>query len=66
MHMDASHQRQTQSLDNIVENPHSRRLLHDKTNSNNLFMRENNGTIVNGAGSSNNNAIGKEEEAIEK
>lgn len=55
MHRNASQQRQTRSLDNIVENPDSWR-FHDKINSNVLFINQENNTnsSTNGTSSSNN------------
>lgn len=59
--MQRASQRQTRSLDNIVENPDGWRLHDRKSNSNVLFINEGRTTVVNEANSSNNHS-----ETIEK
>lgn len=59
--MQRASQRQTRSLDNIVENPDGWRFHDKKNNSHVLFINKGNTTVVNGTNSSNNKS-----ETIEK
>lgn len=53
--MQRESQRQTRSLDNVVENPDSWRFLEKKNTSNNLYINKGT-TVVNGSKSSNNHS----------
>lgn len=59
--MQGASQRQTRSLDNIVENPDVWRFHEKKNNSHVLFINKGNNSVVNGTNLSNNNS-----EIIEK